>query len=141
MILSFFCKTILSVAWICAWFGSADYFKICGEHCNQLLDCYSVLHMSPHAGKGNKHLSHWINSGKREGKGGDNSLDDELSLQIINTESSCSKHMQECLKWRAHGISMHVCKKLLTTIETLMLFVVIDFVKLHLTAFNELLII
>ena len=117
----FFCKTILSVAWICAWFGSAgyftilaDYFKICGEHCNQLLDCFSVLHMSPHAGKGNKHLSHWINSGKREGRGGENYLDDELSLQIINTESSCSKHIQECLKWRAHGISVHVCKKLLT---------------------------
>ena len=96
----FFWKTILSVAWICAWFGSAgyftilaDYFKICGEHCNQLLDCYSILHMSPHAGKGNKHLSHWIISGKREGRGGDNSLDDELSLQIINTESSCSKHI------------------------------------------------
>ena len=35
----FFCKIILSVAWICALFGSAgcfiilaDYFKICGEH-------------------------------------------------------------------------------------------------------------
>lgn len=83
MILSFFCKTILSVAWICAWFGSADYFKICGEHCNQLLDCYSVLHMSPHAGKGNKHLSHWINSGKREGRGGENCLDKELPLQTM----------------------------------------------------------
>ena len=143
----FFCKTILSVAWICAWFGSAgyftilaDYFKICGEHCNQLLDCFSVLHMSPHAGKGNKHLSHWINSGKREGRGGENYLDDELSLQIINTESSCSKHIQECLI-EEHMEFQCTYAKNYWLLETLMLFVVIDFVKLHLTAFNELLII
>ena len=47
--------------------------------------------MSPHIGKGNRHLSHRINSGKREGMGGENCLGDELALLTmlqVNTQST-----------------------------------------------------
>ena len=56
--------------------------------------------MNPHAGKGNRHPSHWINSGKREGRVG-------KTATPPNTSSSCSMHMQEHLKWGAHGIPTH----------------------------------
>ena len=39
--------------------------------------------MNPHAEKGNRHLSHWINSRKREGRGGENCLYNELPLQTM----------------------------------------------------------
>ena len=39
--------------------------------------------MKPHAEKGNRHLSHWINSKKREGRGGENCLYNELPLQTM----------------------------------------------------------
>ena len=39
--------------------------------------------MKPHAEKGNRHLSHWINSRKREGRGGENCLYNELPLQTM----------------------------------------------------------
>ena len=39
--------------------------------------------MKPHAEKGNRHLSHWIKSRKREGRGGENCLYNELPLQTM----------------------------------------------------------
>ena len=39
--------------------------------------------MKSHAEKGNRHLSHWIKSRKREGRGGENCLYNELPLQTM----------------------------------------------------------
>ena len=71
--------------------------------------------MSPHAGKGNRHPSHWINSGKREGMGGEKLPGQRVAIPH-SASSTISKHTQECLQWRAHGIPMYVyMQKPLTT--------------------------
>ena len=49
--------------------------------------------MNPHARKGNRHLSHWINSKKREWRGGENCLNNELPLQTM-----INFHAQSTLK-------------------------------------------
>ena len=92
--------------------------------------------MSPHIGKGNRHLSHWIDSRKREGISGEK-LPGRRATTPCNATSTCSKYTQECLQCRAHGNS-RTCAYAKTTDyqKTLMLFVV-NSVKLHLpvTAF------
>ena len=54
----------------------------------------------PHTGKGIRCPSHWINSGKREGRGGENCLDDELALLSKLQVHTQWKYMQERLKQR-----------------------------------------
>ena len=92
--------------------------------------------MSPHIGKGNRHLSHWIDSRKREGISGEK-LPGRRAATPCNATSTCSKYTQECLQCTAHGNS-RTCAYAKTTDyqKTLMLFVV-NSVKLHLpvTAF------
>ena len=89
--------------------------------------------MNPHTGKGKRHLPHRINSGKREGRGGENCLDDELALlttlqvHALSTRKNASN--EEHMEFRR----MRICKKTTGYQRTLMLFVV-DSVKLHLTA-------
>lgn len=64
--------------------------------------------MSPHAEKGSRSQSHWINGGK-SGKG--------VAVSPNHVASSCSKHVQECLNQRAHGIltCAHMQRPLNTT--------------------------
>ena len=73
--------------------------------------------MSPNTGKGIRHPSHWINSGKREGRGGENCLDDELALLTmlqVHTQSTCrNTSNEEHMEFQF----MCICKKPLTTRE------------------------
>ena len=58
--------------------------------------------MSPHTRKGNRYLSHWMNSGKREGRGGENCLCNKLPLltklqvhaQTTHKNTSNEEHME-----------------------------------------------
>ena len=63
--------------------------------------------MRPHTGNGNRHLSHWINSGKREGRGGGNCLDEELSLLTtlqVHAQSTCKNASNEdCMEFQCIG--------------------------------------
>ena len=85
--------------------------------------------MSPQTGRGNRRSSQWINNGNREGRGGENYLDDKL--QLLTTLQSTRKNAsnEEHMEFRR----MRICKKTLTTWERWLLFVV-NSVKLHLTA-------
>ena len=51
-------------------------------HCKVEVGCLRHPGTSPMAdiGKGDRHPSHWISCGKREGRSGENCLDDELPL-------------------------------------------------------------
>ena len=86
--------------------------------------------MSPHTRKGNRYLSHWMNSGKREGRGGENCLGNKLPLlttlqvhaQSTHKNTSNEEHME--FQW------LLICQILLTTREC----PVFNSIKLHLTA-------
>ena len=73
--------------------------------------------MNPHTGKGKRHLPHRINSGKREGRGGENCLDDELALLTtlqVHALSTCKNASnEEHMEFRL----MRICKKPLATRE------------------------
>ena len=74
--------------------------------------------MSPHTGKGNRHPSHWINSGKREGRGGGNCLDNELTpppttLQVHTQGTHKNASNKEYMEFQ----HMRIHKKPLTTRE------------------------
>ena len=88
--------------------------------------------MSPHRGKGKRHPSHWINSGKRKGMGGGNWLDEELPLLTtlqVHAESTRKNASNE-----EHMEFQRICigKKPLTTKERWLSFNV-NSVRLHLT--------
>ena len=88
--------------------------------------------MRPHTGNGNRHLSHWINSGKREGRGGGNCLDEELSLLTtlqVHAQSTCKNASNEdCMEFQC----MSICEKLLT-IRKLWCFLFILFILFYKT--------
>ena len=72
-------------------------------------------HESPHR-KG-RQAPITLNKQWKEGGKGWGKLPGWWAGTPYNAASSYSKHMQECLKWRAHGTLMHICKKPLTTRE------------------------
>ena len=77
--------------------------------------------MSPHAGKGNRHPSHWINSGKREGMGGENCLDKELPFLTVLQVHSQSTHKNASNEEHMEFQCMCICKNhwLLENADTL----------------------
>ena len=82
--------------------------------------------MNPHAGKGNRHLSHWINSRKREGRGGENCLYNELPLQTM-----IKVHAQSASKNALNGIPTRVYAKTLDDYGMLMLLTLLNCIWLH----------
>ena len=67
------------------------------SHGQQILATQPPSH-EPHTGKGSRHLSHWINNGKREGRDGENCQGDDLPLQTtlkVHAKSTCNKGPDE----------------------------------------------
>ena len=92
--------------------------------------------MSPHIGKGNRHLSHWIDSRKREGISGEK-LPGWRATTPRNATSTCSKYTQERLQCRAHGNSRTCAYAKTADYQKTPTLFVVNSVKLHLpvTAF------
>ena len=86
--------------------------------------------LSFHTGKGNRHPSHWINSGKREGRGGENSLGNKLPLQTMLKVHTQSTHKNTSNKEYIEFQCIHICKNCWLLHLMLMLFAV-NSVKLH----------
>ena len=90
--------------------------------------------MSPNTGKGNRHLSYWIDSGEGEGMGGEKLLG-QRGATPHNATSMYSEYRQECLQQREYGILVHAHMWKLLNIR--LMFFVVNAIKLHLPAFNN----
>ena len=90
--------------------------------------------MSPNTGKGNRHLSYWIDSGEGEGMGVEK-LPGQRGATPHNATSMYSEYRQECLQQREYRILVHAHMWKLLNIR--LMFFVVNAIKLHLPAFNN----
>ena len=94
----------------------------------------------PPRGREDLHLSHWLNSGKREREGG-NILEDVLPHKNAHFQHyPCNGFLPTLLSLSTRRNLAHAHIKTLLTSKGMQALFVVNSVKLHLTAYNYILI-